>query len=131
MFCIHCAMWIRYIWIIVSFRKSQYVIKSTRHIRVCEVWHFVYSAELISVASDSAFQLHIKGRNLKRPLIINEPETNEIVETLNLLKPHSVLEVIYNYGVMNLGDCCQKTWSKLSQYETNYIRIRSKIEKYF
>lgn len=32
---------------------------------------------------------------------------------------------------MNLGDCCQKTWSKLSQYEPDYIRIRSKTDKHF
>lgn len=92
---------------------------------------FIYSAELLSAADDSALQLHIKGRNLKRSLVINEPEKNDVVEKLNLLKPHCVLEIIYNYGVMNLGDCCQKTWSKLSQYEPDYIRIRSKTDKHF
>lgn len=50
---------------------------------------------------------------------------------MNLLKPHYVLETIYNYGVINLGDCCQKTWTKLSQYEPDYIRIRSKTDKNF
>lgn len=54
----------------------------------------VYSSELISVASDSALQLHIKGRNLKRKFIINEPEKNDIVDKLNLLNPHCVLELL-------------------------------------
>jgi len=68
---------------------------------------------------------------LERSLIINETETNDIVNKLNLLKPYYVLEDIYNYGVMNLGDCCQKIWSKLSQCELHYIRIRSKTDKHF
>jgi len=88
-----------------------------------------YSAELLSAAGDLALQFHIKGRNLKISLIINEPMTNVIVEKLNLLKPHC--EIIYNYGVINLGDCYQKTSSKLSLYEPDYIRIRSKTDKQF
>lgn len=83
----------------------------------------------MSVASDSAIQLHSKGR-MSRSLT-DEPEVPNIAEKFNLLNPHGVLEFIYNYGVLNLGDCCNKTWSKLLKYETNYIRIRSKTDKHF
>ncbi|CAI6367693.1 unnamed protein product [Macrosiphum euphorbiae] len=90
---------------------------------------FINRSRFIAAAPTSAIALHSLGRNLptnQSSVILAE---NTQLSRLNVsLHPLSVY--LQNYPVMNMGDCCKESFSKLSTdfYEVLY---RSQKDKSF
>jgi len=74
--------------------------------------------------------LHTFGRHLPgNSFILNQ---NETVKTINLmLSSHLLMDILQNYPVMDMGDCCKNFYySKLST-DTDEILNRSTKDKTF
>lgn len=86
---------------------------------------FVFASPL------SALALHTKGRNLicteeGRLKNIDADSNIEIVLTLN-----SLLDIVHNFSVNELKNCCLARYSKLLDKPTEYIRNKSLKDKVY
>lgn len=94
------------------------------------LYYCCYRSKFISVSGDSALAAHNRGR---RGFNTNEQFTKHIQHCSNLflITEHKLLTEVQEYSVLKLGNFCEKTWSKLEEYDLNYMRVTSKTDRSF
>jgi len=83
------------------------------------------------VCPNSALAIHKKGRT---SVVHNVEDTFTYARTPQItfsIIEHDLLIQIQEYPVLELGDCCQKVWCKLNEYDIDFIRSNSEVDKSF
>lgn len=73
----------------------------------------------------SALALHIKGRNLISTEEVGLKNIDADTNIEIVLTPNSLLDIVHNFSINELKNCCLARYSKLSDKPTEYIRNKS------
>lgn len=83
--------------------------------------YFTCKNEFIKVADKSSLEAHARGRKCTQDLIDEKCNSTVVNMFMFCIIDHELLTVVEKYPVLNLGDCCMKTMSKLTKYSIEFI----------
>lgn len=89
----------------------------------------LFRNEFITVSPNSALAAHKFGRTTS----VVHTKNDQILYTKKIIfnSEHKLLDKVHEYLVLDLGDCCKKVWSNLMEYDIDYIRSTSEVDKSF